>query len=307
MQKLLSAKRKNDAVLRVRHNKTNKSIDIMGANSAAERLLGYQESEVKGQNLSLVTPERIDTHIADFLNEENMEDFASMIRKVIHFEIETKEGKELPASLKVFPLVVDSLDSPEYELLMRDVTLLKKLDELRDYLNKENRTIDQVTGVRNSEAVFSSLSIVHEHIMNDSNVEASLIFTFIDKIAEIRDEYGGEIADKLLRHVAQIINNTVRSGDIVGSIGNDILAMLLLNCNSTDSRAVFTRIKANLRNNPFILGIDKDGNDIEYVPTLSIGYKEIKPSDENTEILAEVAIDALERSYESGGDKISEA
>lgn len=307
MQKALSAKRKNDAVLRVRHDKPSHKVNILGANHAAERLLGYNENELQERDLTYITPDRIDVHINDFLNEEDSQDLASVLRKVLHFEIETKEKQIFPASLKVFPLVVEDLNTPEYELLMRDVTLLKKLEELREYLNKELSSVDALTGVRNSDAVFGALDVIHEHIQTDRNVEASFVFIYIDDIDTIRDRYGTQHADRLLKHVAQLLNSTVREGDVVGHVGDNVLSMLLLDCNSTDARAVFKRVNGKLRNNPFVLGKNSKGDVVDLIPTLSVGYKQVQATDASIERISELVMDALERSINAGGNYISEA
>lgn len=309
MQKTLSAKRKNDATLRIQYDKPAKQIHILSANRAAEKLLGYRQEEIKSHPLTYIMPERINTHIHDFLeDQENAQsDLAVMLRRILHFEVSNKDHDVFPASLKVFPMVVDNLNTPEYELLMRDVRLIKKLDDLRDYLNDENQAKDALTGMRNSDSIFASLQIIYEHITSDSHVEASVAFLYVDALDGTRDRYGSEHADRLLRHVAHVINQTVRSGDVVGHIGDNILTMLLIDCNSSDARAAFKRINARLRNSPFVLGKNSQGQSVEIIPTLSLGYKQIQSYDASVERIAEAALDALDRSINSGGNYISEA
>lgn len=83
---------------------------------------------------------------------------------------------------------------------------------------------DALTGLYNRNAV---KEMVSELIDKAKDVSFSLLFIDIDNFKKINDSMGHLFGDKVLRHVAKKIENSLRCTDIVGRIGGDEFIVVL--------------------------------------------------------------------------------
>jgi diguanylate cyclase (GGDEF)-like protein len=111
----------------------------------------------------------------------------------------------------------------------------------------------------------------------------------LDGLKQVNDTYGHATGDELLRHVASVLQSSLRVGDVVARLGGDEFAAILFQADENDGRVVCERILAALAASPS-----------ETRPSLSIG---IAPGAAHSDVLAvrASADDAMYRAKQRGG------
>ena len=302
MKSTLSAKRKGDAVINIRQNNLNKTIEIERLNPAAEKITGFHNADLIGHPFQQILPTRIKDTILSYVDfEDTNSDFASVARKIPNFQLHAKDGHDTPVSLKIFYLPSSDPKIQEYELLMRDVTLIKMLDELKKELaeNQDAEAIDPATGLPSAEvvqqAVITAYSFVEQY-----PVEVSLAVIGVDNLSEIAENYGEEAAFEVIKLVGEKVKQTCREEDTVGHLGEGDIGAVLLDCNTDNAKAVLGRIKNNINDKPLTLS---NGQSITI--SLSMAYVQIMP-EYDLESMYNSARDLVTELQNAGGNIMQE-
>ncbi|MCE3233106.1 MAG: response regulator PleD [Rickettsiaceae bacterium] len=301
MKATISAKRKGDALITLCQNNTEKRLEIEKMNLAAEKLTGYPSGELIGKNLELVLPDRVRETVSEYVDfTEEAGDFASVARKIPNFQILNKSGREIPVSLKVFYLISETHDKLEYELLMRDITLIKRMEELKDTLaaNSDLGAVDDQIDIPSEAALGSALQIAHEFIENDP-IEVSFAIVAIDNMPAYLAASGEAAVNIMIKDVANEIQKTCRDEDIIGYLGNGQIGLLLLDCNTDNAKSVLGRVKKNILGK----GIKLDEKDPKL--SLTIAYIQIQ-ADYDMEKLISVSRETVNALQAQGGNVMTE-
>lgn len=302
MKSTVSAKRKGDAVINIYQDNSAKQIVIERLNPAAERIIGYSSEELAGQKLARVLSPRVKDSVESYVEFDDVaSDFANVARKIPNFQLLSKDGKEVPVSLKVFYLMSDDKTKLEYELLMHDITLIKRIKELKERLssNKEEESVDPDTGFMSSGAIQDSLSVAYMFI-EEAPIDVSFATVSIDNLGAYVEQYGEEIAFGMVKQLGHEVEKTCRDEDLVGHLGAGDIGLVLLDCSAKDANAVLNRINKKITSKPMILE-----NGVEANVTLSVVYFQVDASKD----LANHYNSALEqvgKIQESGGNTIAE-
>lgn len=118
------------------------------------------------------------------------------------------------------------------------------LKQMRQALERERRmaNTDFVTGVLNSRAFYK----ITEHELKQhelSRQHISLAYLDLDNFKYINDRLGHLAGDRLLRAVAETLQETMRSTDIIARLGGDEFAILLPRTSSEAAEAAVQRIR----------------------------------------------------------------
>ncbi|MDN3513438.1 MAG: diguanylate cyclase [Candidatus Brocadia sp.] len=104
---------------------------------------------------------------------------------------------------------------------------------------------DELTDTFNRK-VFIALTEQQLKVANRTKREMSL-FTFdIDNLKLINDTMGHKTGDEALKHVAAVLKRTFRQADIIGRIGGDEFAALLIEAKKDSEKNISDRLKKNL-------------------------------------------------------------
>ncbi|CCQ12573.1 putative domain GGDEF protein [Pseudoalteromonas luteoviolacea B = ATCC 29581] len=87
---------------------------------------------------------------------------------------------------------------------------------------------DQLTNLLNRRAVMRKLKSLHEHWLKRDVVYSVILFD-IDKFKLINDEYGHDIGDLAIKHIAEILNKHLPSGLTSSRYGGEEFLILLPN------------------------------------------------------------------------------
>ncbi|MCX7991395.1 MAG: sensor domain-containing diguanylate cyclase [Proteobacteria bacterium] len=120
------------------------------------------------------------------------------------------------------------------------------------------------------------------------NRELSLIFIDMDHFKEVNDTYGHLYGSQLLKEVAEVIKNTIRSIDIPIRYGGDEFVIILPETTKEQAGLVAERILNNIRNKDFLSNVG-----LSLKLTASIGYANFPEDAKNKEELVVKADNAM--------------
>ncbi len=150
----------------------------------------------------------------------------------------------------------------------------KKTEEARSMLNKL-ATYDALTGIYNRRA-FEELAQKMVSLANRKNKKLAVLHLDIDNFKSINDTLGHDFGDKVLKVVVNKISAILRKEDIIGRIGGDEFALLIMDIlNKEEVHTVVGKIIDQFKE-PLFIGEDK------VYTTLSVGISESSLYKENT-------------------------
>jgi diguanylate cyclase len=162
-------------------------------------------------------------------------------------------------------------------------------------------TIDGLTGVANRKSFDTALRKMAGDAMN-SGESLSLLLIDIDRFKNVNDDWGHQIGDAVLRHVAQKIFQSVRGQDHVARYGGEEFAVILPHTDTGDAVTAAQNISANLAREPIKLEVTPP-----MVPvTISIGVSSYELGDPLAEWIGRTD-SALYRAKNEGRNRVVSA
>jgi diguanylate cyclase (GGDEF)-like protein len=143
---------------------------------------------------------------------------------------------------------------------------------------------DALTGLPNRRAFFEALEAEAER---SERSDAPLWVTIIDidRFKRINDNYGHPAGDEVLRSVAAIVRQALRSTDLVGRIGGEEFGILMPRTTRAQAEMVSERLRQSVASTPFAL---PSGKVIEV--TLSAGLAVRARGEDSTHLLSRTDI-----------------
>lgn len=127
----------------------------------------------------------------------------------------------------------------------------------------------------------------------------SLILIDLDNFKYINDTYGHNVGDIVLKSVADLLESSVRDGDVVARIGGDEFVVLLSETYLSDAVEVAERIRKNLEKNKICVF---DGSVISI--SASLGVVEYPSHGSSKEELMMIVDNALYKAKDLGKNKV---
>lgn len=103
--------------------------------------------------------------------------------------------------------------------------------------------IDPLTGLNNRGAMAIALNREIERSKRHDDQDLSILMIDVDDFKPVNDRYGHLAGDDILRHVAQVLQRSIRGSDACFRFGGEEFVILLTNTNLPNSRAVAERIR----------------------------------------------------------------
>jgi len=230
---------------------------IMAVNPAFTRITGYELTDVKGKDPSILQSGR---HKKTF--------YQKMWQKLLkddHWQGEVwdldKNGNIQAKWLNISIIRLSNERIYCYVAQFSDITEKKKLDEQK--LAQAN--YDDLTNLPNRNLFKYQLNKeIRKSRRNGSLL--SLLFLDLDHFKDINDTLGHAIGDKLLKEVSLRISQCVRETDTVARLGGDEFAVILPDANRQRIEIIAQQI-IKILNKPFSL----DQNKVEHYISTSIG------------------------------------
>ena len=162
-------------------------------------------------------------------------------------KILTLDGTALEVEVAASPFTHQG--KPSVQVVMRDITARKKVDERLSYLAQ----YDSLTGLPNR-------SLFHDRLEQTvaqarrSDRPAAVLFVDLDRFKLVNDTLGHAIGDELLKQAGARLGSSVRSGDTVGRFGGDEFGVILSNLGKPDDASLVARKIIDALSKPYDLG-----------------------------------------------------
>lgn len=130
-------------------------------------------------------------------------------------------------------VIVNELDreTNEIELQRQHADLVEHAEQLRS-----DAFTDSLTGVANRRSFERSLGREWK-ASNQGGAQSYLMLIDIDDFKSVNDRLGHVTGDRVLQHCAKALQETARGTDVVGRIGGDEFAVILVGCQDDDAAA----------------------------------------------------------------------
>ena len=148
--------------------------------------------------------------------------------------------------------------------------------------------VDPLTGV-NNRRFFDQRLVEEVASVNRVNADISCLFIDIDHFKNINDNYGHRTGDNILKEIAQIIRELVRSTDVVARYGGEEFTVLLAHKGKQKATEIAERIRETIGNRTFMASKNEN-----ITVTTSIGINTLKP-DEHEGDSSDIALLFVER------------
>lgn len=190
---------------------------LLYVNASFERIFGYAPAEVLGRRIfELVHP---DDRAATMRQAEHV--MAGTLQRHFRNRYVHKEGHSVDIQWSARSL-------PDYGMRIgvgREVTELRQAERELEY----RASHDPLTGLPNRHRLQCELqyAIAHAEQTGDG---LAVLYMDLDGFKEVNDRGGHDAGDRLLREVAQRLQQGLRQGDLVARVGGDEFVALLPGC-----------------------------------------------------------------------------
>jgi diguanylate cyclase (GGDEF)-like protein/PAS domain S-box-containing protein len=211
----------------------------------------------------------------------------------IEFWTKSKEGQRVCLRISAVPVFNERQEFTGYRGAATNITNSK--------LDRENMfrlaTTDHLTGLLNrarfGEELDRTLSLAKRH-----KTQGVLLFIDLDQFKSVNDTYGHDAGDSLIRAVAEVLGENVRSTDIVARLGGDEFGIIMHNIDVNRAKVKVQKIIDKLD----ILRVPYDGITIHC--TMSIGMIPYPQEDKDSNGLLMSADLAMYRAKELGRNRL---
>lgn len=178
---------------------------------------------------SIIKPEYKD-ELLRCTEREYMESFLNTEKGTFYTDIEREvDGVNTWFRLEFSVVSLDAEGHLErFVLLVKDITEQKKREEWMQYKIEH----DELTGTLNRTA-FNRVT----KLMEQSTIPFGFVLIDIDQFKSINDTYGHDVGDKVLTHLAAVLNENMRTSDKIFRLGGDefVIFMTLLTVAQAES------------------------------------------------------------------------
>ncbi len=207
---------------------------LLFANASFERIFGYAPDEVLGRPIfDLIHP---DDRAATLLQAEQVMD--GTLQRHFRNRYIHKDGHSVDIQWSACWL-------PEHGVRIgvgHEVTELRRAERELEH----RASHDPLTGLPNRHQLQLDLQYAIAHA-TQTGEGLAVLYLDLDGFKEVNDRDGHDAGDRLLREVAQRLQQGLRQGDLVARVGGDEFVVLLPGCRDVEvARAVADGLRAGL-------------------------------------------------------------
>lgn len=253
--------------------------NIESMNSAAGKLLGFEEDEMIGRRISMIINDPKSKAAETYLNKFIADGTDGAPSQEI--EVVTKSGDKIPILFAVSKMVSQKKDL--YIGVLSDISKIKSMEiELRSLNNKLSKTNERLEKTATTDSLtslfnrrhFDSVIVKELQRATRQHTSISLLIIDIDFFKQFNDLYGHTAGDDCIKKVASCIKGVFkRSGDLPARYGGEEFAIILPGC---DGLELIERAET-LRQEIMDLRIPHSGSSVEEFLTVSTGAITYKP------------------------------
>jgi diguanylate cyclase (GGDEF)-like protein len=142
----------------------------------------------------------------------------------------------------------------KFTVITQQQTALEKANAALQQKQKELERLtrlDGLTGLYNRNTFVELTRQELSRAQRQSSATAILLFD-LDHFKRVNDTWGHPAGDAVLKHVADLANNTVRSTDLVGRLGGEEFMVLLPNTSEGSARKIAEKLRHRLEETPVV-------------------------------------------------------
>ncbi|MBU1236859.1 MAG: diguanylate cyclase [Gammaproteobacteria bacterium] len=262
-------------------------------NPAALAMLGFTAEELIGEDVHAL----IHHHREDGTPYPSEECPVSKTRKdaqVRHAEdwFIAKDGTIFPVAVTIAPVSGDGQRG--IVVVFRDISEHRRLEtELR-----EEAATDALTELPNRRYFLAEAERHVARMVRSEEHRAAVMMLDLDHFKIINDTHGHAAGDEVLRHLASLLREILRKGDLVGRLGGEEFAVLQINASAEEALQLAERLRQRIEASAVPAG----GRDLHY--TASIGVTSMAASDASVRAALQRADTALYRAKRLGRNRV---
>ncbi len=143
------------------------------------------------------------------------------------------------------------------------LVLRRLTDDLRDMAGR-----DPMTQLLNRRGLSEALQLFFS---TRNAAPAHLLLMDVDHFKHINDTYGHQAGDTVLCHVAEVVRNTARHGDLTGRIGGEEFVVICLDTDSAGVMRLAERLRASIEQQ-VIKAADSDEPPLRCTVTIGVSH-----------------------------------
>lgn len=219
-----------DAIFVVREDGT-----IALTNPMAERLFGYERSELLGQSIEMLLPEAQRAgHKVSRTRYQGQPNVRAMGEpRVLHGR--NKRGELIPVEISLSPM--DSAAGRVTIAIVRDVSRRLELEAQLRHAS----THDALTGLFNR----THLDAERPRLEAEAT-PLGVIIVDVDELKPVNDKLGHEAGDEVLRQTASVLRAASSAADLVVRLGGDEFAIVRPRCTQASLQSLVASLQAEL-------------------------------------------------------------
>ena len=241
-------------------------------------ILGYSLEELeKKKFLEFIHPDDLNPTLEVMTKLENQESVLSFVNRY-----RCKDGlyryiewRSQPYGNLIYAAARDITEHIESEKKIREISIR-----------------DPLTDVYNRRYIYERLEGITAETFRENKV-FSISILDIDRFKLINDQYGHQAGDFVLKEFSRIINNSLRSYDLLGRFGGEEFIIVSMNAAKEEALVMIERVLETIRNEIFIY------NDKEIRLTFSAGIADNLECDPDTLLIEKIIEKADNRLYEA--------
>jgi diguanylate cyclase (GGDEF)-like protein/PAS domain S-box-containing protein len=260
-------------------NEKNQLI-FAGANPAADKLLGVDNSQFIGKTIEEAFPPLIKTKVPERYRDTAAKGIPWSTEQIIYDDRQIKG---------VFDVRAFQTAPGNMVAIFADITERKLAEQALEAANRDLQTAlalqqqlahtDELTGINNRRHLYELAE--HEfEIATRYQQPLSVIMFDIDHFKQVNDTFGHTVGDQILQRVTQVASAELRSADVIGRYGGEEFVIILSMTNAKKAYPLAERIRLGVS----AMRVSTEKGDATV--TLSIGIVEITHGAENQSIEA---------------------
>ncbi len=216
---------------------------IIDVNKTFLEFLGYRREEIIGKTILELELTK------GYEDRELIKKKIKMNKKIMDLEIEirSKDKKTYIGLTNISLLNINR----EKCFLVSVIDITDRVEYEQNLLEASNK--DFLTGAYNRNFIWMRLEEKIEEYKRSDNI-FSIGIIDIDDFKLVNDKYGHQVGDEILIGFSKIINNSLRSYDVLGRYGGEEFIIIFNQSNSENSKKILERILKIIRNKVFQIG-----------------------------------------------------
>jgi len=258
----------------------NDQLIFVGANPAADKLLGVDNSQFIGKTIEEAFPPLIKTEVPERYRDTAVKGIPWSTEQIAYEDGQIKGVYEVRA-FQTTPgnMAAIFADITERKLAEQALEAANRELQIALALQQQLAHTDALTGINNRRHLYELAE--HEfEIATRYQQPLSVIMFDIDHFKLVNDTFGHTVGDQILQGVTQVANAELRSADVIGRYGGEEFVIILPMTNAKKAYPLAERIRQGVA----ALRVATEKGDASV--TLSIGIVELTHGAQNQSIEA---------------------